>query len=325
MHFSYTCLGQFRRCVLVADPKTNRPLILKFQERIESFLEQGKQTPFHEWMSMMEQKGMVDYIDPREVDSNAVRLGPALGSVWFHTMTSIADSFNYKFTHFEITPDAILGPTAASLIHLAHQQGPRNLFMCSHEKSSTATPSLNHRHRVMGKLHILTTPQKRFVNSHAARMFGIEELSNSSNVVIAVMPLQGFGIEDNFQSNRAFHERGGMHTVIVREYSIFIPESDSDADGTRRIQNPSLVKDCEEAKSRNYSKLPTKPTCVCGIDHKKYPAPTRHCIMITSGVPPVHTRMEPGEVIVGVVAFHANGRCSDQSLRVANQEPGKAF
>jgi hypothetical protein len=104
----------------------------------------------------------------------------------------------------------------------------------------------------------------------------------------------------------------------------YIPPAGTNRDAEKKIINPLRVSKLEDAKAFNYNKLPSRPVCVCGIEHK---ADKRgpHCVLISSGVATMRTRLEPYDVVIGMVQGDATNGYKDCSIRVLNQEPGDSF
>jgi len=129
------------------------------------------------------------------------------------------DSTNTKkFTHVEIFPSAILGASASIIPYPEHNQSPRNTYESAMAKQSLgfSTPMMNTSTYV--RQHFMLYPQTPIVTTKSLNLLGMEERPAGQNCVVAVLPFDGYNIEDAIVLSRSSVERGLGRTFFYRIY-----------------------------------------------------------------------------------------------------------
>ena len=149
-------------------------------------------------------------------------------------------------THLEIFPSAILGVGASIIPYPEHNQSPRNTYESAMAKQSLgfSTPLMNASTYV--RQHFMLYPQTPTVSTKAISLLGLDDRPTGQNCVVAVLPFEGYNIEDAIVLNKSSIERGLGRTFFYRVYeaeakqypggmkdSFELPESDANIRGYR--------------------------------------------------------------------------------------------
>ncbi|MFQ5920616.1 MAG: DNA-directed RNA polymerase subunit B, partial [Nitrososphaerales archaeon] len=182
-----------------------RPLIVVKdgkQTVSEEMLEKiGKR--FLSWQDLLSQ-GVIELADANEEENCFVSLDP--------------DSVSKKHTHLEIFPPAILGVAASMIPYPEHNQSPRNTYESAMAKQSLgfSTPLMNFSTYV--RQHFMLYPQVPLVRTRAISLLGLDERPTGQNCIVAVLPFEGYNIEDAIVFNKSSVDRGLARTFFYRVY-----------------------------------------------------------------------------------------------------------
>ncbi|NMJ86713.1 MAG: DNA-directed RNA polymerase subunit B [Thaumarchaeota archaeon] len=148
--------------------------------------------------------GMIDLVDANEEENCCVALDR-------ENITDI-------HTHMEIFPSAILGVTASIIPYPEHNQSPRNTYESAMAKQSLgfSTPLMNASTYV--RQHFMLYPQVPIVNTRAISLLGLDERPTGQNAIVAVLPYEGYNIEDAVVFNKSSVEMGLARTFFYRVY-----------------------------------------------------------------------------------------------------------
>jgi DNA-directed RNA polymerase subunit B len=128
------------------------------------------------------------------------------------------DKHAKKHTHIEIFPSAILGAGASIIPYPEHNQSPRNTYESAMAKQSLgfSTPMMNASTYV--RQHSMLYPQTPIVTTKAMGLLGLEKRPAGQNCVVAVLPFDGYNIEDAIVLSKSSVERGLGRTFFYRIY-----------------------------------------------------------------------------------------------------------
>ncbi len=128
------------------------------------------------------------------------------------------DSISDEHTHLEVFPPAILGAGASIIPYPEHNQSPRNTYESAMAKQSLgfSTPMMNTSTYV--RQHFMLYPQTPIVNTKAMGLLGLESRPAGQNCVVAVLPFDGYNIEDAIVLSKAAVDRGLGRTFFYRIY-----------------------------------------------------------------------------------------------------------
>ena len=123
-----------------------------------------------------------------------------------------------KHTHTEIFPSSILGAAASIIPYPEHNQSPRNTYESAMAKQSLgfSTPMMNTSTYV--RQHSMLYPQTSIVTTKAMELLGLEKRPAGQNCVVAVLPFDGYNIEDAIVLSKASVDRGLGRTLFYRIY-----------------------------------------------------------------------------------------------------------
>jgi len=123
-----------------------------------------------------------------------------------------------KHTHLEIFPSAILGAGASIIPYPEHNQSPRNTYESAMAKQSLgfSTPMMNTSTYV--RQHSMLYPQTPIVTTKAMGLLGLEKRPAGQNCIVAVLPFDGYNIEDAIVLSKSSVERGLGRTLFYRIY-----------------------------------------------------------------------------------------------------------
>jgi DNA-directed RNA polymerase subunit B len=121
-------------------------------------------------------------------------------------------------THIEIYPPSILGIGASVIPYPEHNQSPRNTYESAMAKQSLgfSTPLMNASTYV--RQHFMLYPQIPIVSTKAINLLGLDERPTGQNCIVAVLPFEGYNIEDAVVFNKSSVERGLARTFFYRVY-----------------------------------------------------------------------------------------------------------
>ena len=175
--------------------KDNKPLLT--QELIDKISKK-----FLSWNDLLH-IGVIELIDANEEENCYIAM----------------DEENVKKnTHMEIFPSAILGAGASIIPYPEHNQSPRNTYESAMAKQSLgfSTPLMNASTYV--RQHFMLYPQTPIVTTKAMGLLGLEDRPAGQNCVVAVLPFDGYNIEDAIVLSRSSVERGLGRTFFYRIY-----------------------------------------------------------------------------------------------------------
>src|SRR6476646_3248393 len=102
--------------------------------------------------------------------------------------------------------------------HLEHNQSPRNTYESAMAKQSLgfSTPLMNASTYV--RQHFMLYPQIPMVSTKAISLLGLDDRPTGQNCVVAVLPFEGYNIEDAIVFNKSAVDRGLGRTFFYRVY-----------------------------------------------------------------------------------------------------------
>ena len=158
---------------------------------------------FLSWIDLI-YMGIIELVDANEEENCFISID----------LTSI-DS---NTTHVEIYPPSILGIGASVIPYPEHNQSPRNTYESAMAKQSLgfSTPLMNASTYV--RQHFMLYPQIPVVSTKAISLLGLDERPTGQNCIVAVLPFEGYNIEDAVVFNKSSVERGLARTFFYRVY-----------------------------------------------------------------------------------------------------------
>ena len=187
-----TEIGRVLRPMIIAD---NGAIALKDEHLV--LLEQGA---LH-WRDLVKE-GVIEYIDAAEEEDALVAQSP-------ETVTA-------KHTHAEIDPIAIFGLVTSLVPFANHDQASRLLRGSKTLRQSLGLYAANYQVRLDTNSSVLHYPQNPIVKSFIYDTLKIYPAGQ--NIIVAVMPYEGYNLEDATILNRASVERGMGRSTYFKPY-----------------------------------------------------------------------------------------------------------
>jgi DNA-directed RNA polymerase subunit B len=158
---------------------------------------------FLSWTDLL-YMGMIELVDANEEENCLISLD--IGHL------------EQDHTHVEIFPSAILGVGASIIPYPEHNQSPRNTYESAMAKQSLgfSTPLMNASTYV--RQHFMLYPQTPAVSTKAINLLGLDDRPTGQNCVVAVLPYEGYNIEDAVVFNKSAVDRGLGRTFFYRVY-----------------------------------------------------------------------------------------------------------
>jgi DNA-directed RNA polymerase subunit B len=150
-------------------------------------------------------EGIVEYVDTEEEENAFVALDEA--------------SLTPAHTHMEIDPICILGVSTSLIPYPEYNSSPRNTMGAAMGKQALGFPSANYRMRSDTHGHLLHYPQLPLVQTYPSKYINYASHPTGQNFIVAVMPHQGYNMEDAIVINKGAIERGLARSTFFHTYS----------------------------------------------------------------------------------------------------------
>ncbi len=190
----FTDKGRARRPLIVV--KDGKPLLTK--EMIKD-LNEGKLT----WSDLIN-KGVIEYLDASEEENAYIAL--------------YEDELTPEHTHLEITPLVIFGNQAALIPYAQHNMATRIIYGTKMVKQGVGVYASNYLIRGDTNVSVLHYPQKPLVKTIVYDLMNYDLHPFGMNVVIAILPWDGYNIEDAIVFNKSSVERGLFRSTYFKPY-----------------------------------------------------------------------------------------------------------
>jgi len=154
------------------------------------------------WNNLVEQ-GIIEYLDASEEDNCYV-------SLYNEEVTKEHD-------YLEVDPIACLGVITSIVPYANHDQAPRLLRGSKTQTQSLGIYAANYHVRIDTNVSVLHYPQKPLARSFTYDTLNIYPAGQ--NVIVAVMPYDGYNIEDAVILNQGSVDRGLARSSYFRPYT----------------------------------------------------------------------------------------------------------
>jgi len=123
-----------------------------------------------------------------------------------------------EHTHLELDPSTIMGLSASLLPYAEFDRGDRVNYGAKMIGQAIGVFSLNFLSRVDTKSNVLIYPQKPLVYTRTYKAINFDDHAGGQNVIVAVMPFDGYNMEDAIIFNKASIERRLFRSMMFRTY-----------------------------------------------------------------------------------------------------------
>ncbi|MDP1696043.1 MAG: DNA-directed RNA polymerase subunit B'' [archaeon] len=239
-------VGRVLRPIIVVEKGSSR---LKDEHLV--LLENNKKT----WIDLINE-GIVEYIDAAEEDNALVALYP--------------EEINQDSTHLEVDPIDLFGLITSLVPYANHDHAPKLNKGSKTLKQSLGIYAANFLTRLDTDVSILHYPQKPLVRSFVYDT--LEVYPSGQNIIVAIMPFEGYNLEDAVVLSKSSIDRGMGRSTYFRPYS------------TTELQYPGGLSD--------EITIPEK-------DVSGYRTEASYRFLEDDGIVYPEASMEQGEVIIG--------------------------
>jgi DNA-directed RNA polymerase II subunit RPB2 len=168
-------------------------------------------------------QAIIEYLDTAETESALIAI----------TADQVIDQ-KKPYTHLEIHPSLILSVMGNQIVFPENNQLPRDLFACGQAKQAISLYHTNFPNRFDKSGLVLNNGQIPLVKSRYLEYINHEEQPCGENVIVAIMSLNGYNVEDSILFNEASLKRGLFRTTY---YSTYESKEESSSVKTSRIDS----------------------------------------------------------------------------------------
>jgi len=186
--------GRARRPLIVV--KDGKPLLTK--EHIEKL----KKNEIS-WDDLVKQ-GVIEYLDAEEEENAYIALDEK--------------DLTPEHTHLEISPTIIMGPQANMVPYAQHSLSYRITLGAKMTKQALGLYTANVPIRADTDVSIIHYSQIPIVKTQMYDLLKVEDHPIGQNVVVAIMPFDGYNIQDAIVINKGSIERGLFRATTYRPY-----------------------------------------------------------------------------------------------------------
>jgi len=183
--------------------RARRPLIIvengkpRLTEEMIRNLKEGKIT----WDYLLKHN-VIEYLDAEEEENAYIALSP--------------EEVTKEHTHLELNPMSILGISASITPYPEYNRGDRVNYGAKMVGQAIGAPVFNFLIRTDTKFNILAYPQLPLIYTKTDNV--LKNHPYGQNIVVAVMPYEGYNMNDAVVINKASIERGLFRSFYFRTY-----------------------------------------------------------------------------------------------------------
>jgi len=166
---------------------------------------------------------IIEYLDTSETESALIAIN-----------TEQVVQKKKPYTHQEIHPSLILGVMGNQIVFPENNQLPRDLFACGQAKQAISLYHTNFPNRFDKSGLVLNNGQLPLVKSRYLEYINHEEQPCGENVIVAIMSLNGYNVEDSILFNEGSLKRGLFRTTY---YSMYESKEESSTVKTAHVDS----------------------------------------------------------------------------------------
>ena len=185
--------------------------------------------------------GLIEYIDPYEQNEAFI--------------INFPEHLTPEASHMEVHPCTIVSVVNGMVPFANFNQSPRNQLSCSQSKQGLGMYATNFQNRYDNAANILCYGEAPLVRTLAYDVLGGGLMPYGTNLIMAIMPFNGYNQDDGIIFNYDSFQRGMFRSINYRSYESF-EEVDKLAGTTSVIGNPEKIPQWTDLKpGRDYTKL----------------------------------------------------------------------
>jgi len=119
-------------------------------------------------------------------------------------------------THREVSANSMLSAVALLTPFQNHNQSPRCMYQCQMAKQTLGSAVHSLRHHSDSKMYSLQTPQLPIVRTTQTSEYGLDDLPQGTNALVAVISYTSYDMEDAMIVNKGSLDRGFTHGTVYR-------------------------------------------------------------------------------------------------------------
>jgi DNA-directed RNA polymerase II subunit RPB2 len=166
-------------------------------------------------------QAIIEYLDTSETESALIAV-------------NVEQLSKKPYTHMEIHPSLILSVMGNQIVFPENNQLPRDLFACGQAKQAISLYHTNYQNRFDKSGLVLNNGQIPLVKSRYLEYINHEEQPCGENVIVAIMSLNGYNVEDSILFNEGSLKRGLFRTTY---YSTYVGKEESSTVKTAHIDS----------------------------------------------------------------------------------------
>ncbi len=191
--------------VLTDKGRARRPLIIVrdgkslFTDELAQKLSRGEIT----WQDLVK-KGVIEYLDSVEEENARIAMSES--------------ELTQEHTHLEISPLVIMGNQAALIPYAEHNMATRVIYGSKMLKQGLGVYASNYMIRDDTNANLLHYAQKPLVKTLMYDLMNYDIHPFGMNVIVAIMPWEGYNIEDAIVINKSSLDRGLFRSTFFKPY-----------------------------------------------------------------------------------------------------------
>jgi DNA-directed RNA polymerase II subunit RPB2 len=209
---------------------------------VDPFAETPGQLPFTKYKELLTPHcGHIEYVDPYEQNEAFI--------------VNFPEHLTKDASHMEVHPCTIVSVVNGMIPFANFNQSPRNQLSCSQSKQGVGMYATNFQNRYDNSANIMCYGEAPLVRTLAYDVLGEGQMPYGHNLIMAIMPFQGYNQDDGIVFNDDSFQRGMFRNINYRSYEAF-EEYDRATDTRATIANPLRVQHWTDLKpGRDYKKL----------------------------------------------------------------------
>ena len=209
---------------------------------MDPFAETPGQLPFTKYKELLTPHcGYIEYVDPYEQNEAFI--------------VNFPEHLTKDASHMEVHPCTIVSVVNGMIPFANFNQSPRNQLSCSQSKQGVGMYATNFQNRYDNSANIMCYGEAPLVRTLAYDVLGEGQMPYGHNLIMAIMPFQGYNQDDGIVFNDDSFQRGMFRNINYRSYEAF-EEYDRATDTRATIANPLRVQHWTDLKpGRDYKKL----------------------------------------------------------------------